>query len=603
MTTLQKPASDRAGRLLRWLEYPLSYGPSVSADGDWLYFVSTRGGLPQAWKAPSSGGTPARVVHATERVDWIHAAPTSSRVIFGLDNGGNEQWQIALIDESKGTENESHRLLTNDPEHIHQAGGWRDGHQYVFSANARDPRYFDVYELDVLAAGAPRLLRSEDALVRVSAVRGSRALLARDNTNLDGDLIELSEFGERLLTPHDGELTIWSSDLSRDGAIAGANPDREFAAVVRYTSEGSWEILASFEGDVDLVRVDPSGLQLAFAVNRDGWSELHVRDLSSNHDRTIELPEPGAASAISWSPRGDCVFVALSSPTVGQEVTRWDSKTGTARRVTGGDVPLPTKPPEPRLKSFAASDGRWIPYFEYLPAGRRPRGTIVNVHGGPEWQARPGFFPIRSFLVEEGWRVIEPNVRGSTGYGRTYVHLDDVRLRMDSVRDLRDLALALVEEGTAQRGSIGIMGGSYGGFMVLSAISTYPDLWGAAVDVVGIANFVTFLEHTKAWRRKVREDEYGSLSRDREFLESISPIHHVEAIRTPLLVVHGDNDPRVPVGEALQIVEALERRSVPVELLRYANEGHGLVRRENQLGASSRAAEFFEKHLGPPSGT
>jgi dipeptidyl aminopeptidase/acylaminoacyl peptidase len=172
---------------------------------------------------------------------------------------------------------------------------------------------------------------------------------------------------------------------------------------------------------------------------------------------------------------------------------------------------------------------------------------------------------------------------------------------MDSVRDLRDLVVALRARDDVAAGKLAVIGGSYGGFMVLSAISTYPDLWGAAVDVVGIANFVTFLERTASWRRKVREDEYGSLADDRKFLESISPVHHASQIRCPLLVVHGDNDPRVPVSEAEQIVAELTRRGVPVEFLRYGNEGHGLVRRENQVEAYARAAHFLSVYLDPAS--
>ncbi len=218
-----------------------------------------------------------------------------------------------------------------------------------------------------------------------------------------------------------------------------------------------------------------------------------------------------------------------------------------------------------------------------------------------ESQARPRFGAgLLAFFVGEGWRVIEPNVRGSTGYGRTYVHLDDVRQRMDSVRDLRDLVRALSEAGTARPGEVGILGGSYGGFMVLAAITTYPELWRAAVEFFGIANFVTFLEQTGPWRRKVREDEYGSLEHDREFLETISPIHYVERIVTPLLVAHGDNDPRVPIVEAEQIVAALRKRGVPVEFLRYANEGHGFTRIENQVDSFGRAEEFFGRHLPRP---
>ena len=191
-----------------------------------------------------------------------------------------------------------------------------------------------------------------------------------------------------------------------------------------------------------------------------------------------------------------------------------------------------------------------------------------------------------------------PNVRGSTGYGYEYQSLDDVRLRMDSVADLQHAALWLQNSGIADPRRIVVMGGSYGGFMVLSAITTYPDLWAAAVDIVGIANFVTFLENTGPWRRKNRETEYGSLENDREFLESISPINHVNKITAPLFVIHGANDPRVPIGEAEQIVTALRKRKVPVEYMRFEDEGHGLVKHANRLVAFPAIARFLDRYTG-----
>jgi dipeptidyl aminopeptidase/acylaminoacyl peptidase len=168
---------------------------------------------------------------------------------------------------------------------------------------------------------------------------------------------------------------------------------------------------------------------------------------------------------------------------------------------------------------------------------------------------------------------------------------------MDSVADLQHAALWLRESGIADPRRIVVMGGSYGGFMVLSALTTYPDLWAAGVDIVGVANFVTFLENTHPWRRKLRESEYGSLENDREFLEEISPIRHVDQITAPLFVVHGANDPRVPIGEAEQIVSALRRRQVPVEYLRFEDEGHGLVKRANRLIAYPAIARFLDQQL------
>jgi len=201
------------------------------------------------------------------------------------------------------------------------------------------------------------------------------------------------------------------------------------------------------------------------------------------------------------------------------------------------------------------------------------------------------------YLVHRGYAVLGPNVRGSTGYGKAYTHLDDVRLRMDSVADLRAAVEWLRDHGGADPARIAVMGGSYGGFMTLAAITTYPELWAAAVDIVGIANFVTFLEQTGPWRRKLREPEYGSLERDRDFLEAISPINHLDRIVAPLLVIHGANDPRVPVGEAEQIVAGLRARERPVRYLRFEDEGHGIVKLPNRIRAYTEVARFLDRYL------
>ncbi len=254
---------------------------------------------------------------------------------------------------------------------------------------------------------------------------------------------------------------------------------------------------------------------------------------------------------------------------------------------------------EPSLIHYPTFDERQIPAFLFLPRDRPAQGlpVVINVHGGPESQARPIFHPFNQYLVAQGYAVLTTNVRGSTGYGYAYMSLDDVRKRMDSVTDLQHAALWLRESGLADPARIVVFGASYGGFMVLSAITTYPDLWAAAVDIVGIANFVTFLENTHPWRRKLRASEYGSLENDREFLEEISPMRHVANITAPLFVIHGANDPRVPVGEAEQIVSALRQRHVPVEYLRFEDEGHGLIKHANRLIAYPSIARFLEEHL------
>ena len=591
-----------AQRLKAWLEYPVSTGPTVAADGRWIYFISNRGGVPQAWGIGVEGGTPECLYGARENVGVLDSAPEGTNLLFSVDRGGNEHWQLFLRTGPGSDPSVPIRPLTDDPTRIHEPGAWLDGRRFAFSSNRRDMRFFDVYEADTSLGGETRLIRQEDALVSVTAAAGNRVLLTRANTNLDSDLILRESDRETLLTPHTGELTVFSADLVGGEVLAGSNPEREFASLIRFRPGTAPESLREYGADVELVRGDPTGAKVAFAVNRKGASELHVMDLRSNDDRVLGLPGAGVIATIAWTPDGDGLVFDFDSPTYGTEIWRAELASGIVRPLTKSPVPMPGPVVEPTLHSFTAEDGLEVPYWEYAPSAGQPRGTILLVHGGPEAQARPGFRGgLHAFFVSEGWRLLAPNVRGSTGYGRTYVHLDDVRKRMDSVRDLRDLVRAITPDGRSSAGPIGIMGGSYGGFMVLSAITTYPDLWSAAVEFFGIANFVTFLEQTGPWRRKVREAEYGSLERDREFLEQISPIHHVDRIVVPLLVAHGSNDPRVPIVEAEQIVEALRRRGVPVEFLRYGNEGHGFTRLENQIDSYGRALEFFSRYA-PGSG-
>jgi len=222
---------------------------------------------------------------------------------------------------------------------------------------------------------------------------------------------------------------------------------------------------------------------------------------------------------------------------------------------------------------------------------------VVFVHGGPEGQTQAVLQPIIQFFAGCGFHVLAPNVRGSSGYGKTYMNLDNVEKRPDSVADLAQSVAWLRAQPDVDGAHIAVYGGSYGGFMVLAALTSYPDLWAAGVDVVGIANFVTFLQNTGAYRRSVREAEYGRLDHDRAVLEALSPIHKIDRITAPLLVIHGQNDPRVPLSEAQQVVAGLQARGVPVQFLVYPDEGHGLVRLANKLDAYPKVAAFLREHL------
>ena len=224
--------------------------------------------------------------------------------------------------------------------------------------------------------------------------------------------------------------------------------------------------------------------------------------------------------------------------------------------------------------------------------------VVVYIHGGPESQSRAVYNPLLQYFLNLGYAVVTPNIRGSTGYGKTYTHLDDVRKRMDAVKDLISLVEWLKGDKNVDIGKIAIMGGSYGGFMVLSAISHYPNLWAAAVDIVGMSSLRTFLKTTSPWRKKYREYEYGTVEKDGEFFDQIDPLNHADKITSPLMVIHGVNDPRVPIEESEQIVNKLKKRDHPVTYIRIEEEGHTLVKLKNKIYVYSKMADFLEKHIG-----
>jgi dipeptidyl aminopeptidase/acylaminoacyl peptidase len=532
-------------------------------------------------------------------------------LLLSGDVGGSERTQFY----STASDGTGLAVLTHQPEVIHQFGGWSpDGACICFASNQRDPRFFDVYEMEV-ATGVSRLLfASDDTNYAAGYTPDGRGVLvdrAESNVRNTLFLVNTETGAARRLTPDapaDAHARFASPAFAAGGRGLYLLSDlgRDFMGLAMLNLEtGALAYLRDDPWDAESLAVTDNGTRLAFALNEDGLSRLALFDVAEGWEQCRELPAPelpaGVASELVWS-RDGAKFAFTLNPAAGNpDVWIWEPDARAPRQITrsarGG---LPARAfTAPELVHYPTFDGREVPAFLYLPQGGEPRGlpVVVYVHGGPESQFRPNFNPLVQYFVSRGYGVLAPNVRGSTGYGYPYQSLDDVRLRMDSVADLKAAAEWLAASGVADARRIAIMGGSYGGFMVLAALTTYPDLWAAGVDIVGIANFVTFLEHTGPWRRKLREPEYGTLEHDRAFLEAISPINSVDRITAPLFVVHGANDPRVPVGEAEQIVAALRSRGVPVEYLRYVDEGHGLIKRANRLLAYPAIARFLDAHL------
>jgi dipeptidyl aminopeptidase/acylaminoacyl peptidase len=576
-----------------------------SPDGAWLAFVSDRTGKPQLWRVRTSGGVPERLTDH-DRVGAYRFSPDGKRIAYGADMGGNERWQI-WVTNADGT---GARRLTERDDRIHHLRDWTvDGRSLLVHANLRDPRFFDLqaYDAQLGQIGGSRLLHQHDGTASDATPLDDGAVVVTVN-RARGDenhLLLLTPDGvTRQLTPEAPPALHSVVCAVPGGLIVQSDRARDFVglATIRL-SDGAFTWLRVPDHDVEDAR--SSGRLDAYAVNRDGLSEIHVAD-GERDEFVVGLP----AGCLATDLIGDSL--AFHDGTVAVAWGRYDAPStvfvvergAPARELVPPvlDGLGPNDLPETTVVSWPSFDRRKIPGFLLTPRGAKPgpRPTVIEVHGGPEGQARPLWNPRNVALVANGFNVLQPNVRGSTGYGKAYKALDDVRLRMDSVKDLDAAAAWLADAGIAPRERIGVMGQSYGGYMVLAALAFFPERdWAAAVDVYGIANFITFFEHTDAWRRPLRAVEYGDPVKDRDFLISISPITRLDRIKAPLMVIHGANDPRVPIVETEQIVKALRDRGREVAYLRYEDEGHSLAKAANRADAYPKVLAFFQRHMGP----
>jgi dipeptidyl aminopeptidase/acylaminoacyl peptidase len=442
--------------------------------------------------------------------------------------------------------------------------------------------------------------------------------MTRVSSSFHHDLIEvdLVAGAARIISPTLEDARYEAVSYAPDGRSLFLNTDlaSDFLGIVRLRLDDmTTEPVVSLDWDAELMALSPDGRSLAYAVNVEGLAELTVLCLATGEKQTT-TGSAGRTEGVVGATDGQLVFApdsrrlaySFTSATRTSDVYCWDLETDQVRAVTrssqGGIPATAFVTPElvryPTFDEAAPGRVREIPAWFYKPAehgGRMP--VVLYVHGGPASQFRPQFFPLLQYFVRRGYAVFAPNVRGSTGYGKAYASLDDVEKRMDSVADLAYAARWLKEQPDIDGERIVIYGRSYGGFMVLSSVTTYPDLWAAAVDVVGIGNWVTFLENTSGYRRAHREAEYGSLKSDRAFLERISPIHQIDRITAPLMVIHGANDPRVPVSEARQLAAALSQRGISVELLVFDDEGHMLAKMKNKQIAYGAIVDFLDNHL------
>lgn len=575
--------------------------PSFSPSGDRLLYVSNLSDTYQVYSIATRGGTFQQLTSYEDAVDFAIYSPTDEQqCIFGKSVAGNEQTQLFLMDmATKETAN-----LTNNAEATHRWGGWsRDGRFIAYSSTERNGTDFDVYVLDLQTRQRRCLLDMGGMCLALGfSPSGSRLIVVRAHSNADMDLYLLDVTGDQTpqhLTPHTGNATYgavrWLPDETGFYLITSQDVDKEEVRLYRLSTRQVQPVLPS-DWEAEFLALSRDGSRLIVHRNEDGYGSACVYDTATMQPIANQQLPKGIITSSTWSQDGRYLAFNLVSETCNTDVWVWEQATNTSWQVTKSPMGVPQSSMVPsELVHYESFDGLRIPAFVTTPPACDPSQApaIVWIHGGPEAQARPGFSGLLQYFVYCGYVVIEPNVRGSTGYGKAFEQLDNGSKRLDSVRDLERLHAFLTQTGRAHPHKICLMGGSYGGYMVLAGLTMQPKLWAAGVDIVGIANLVTFLQNTASYRRAVREAEYGSLEHDKHFLEAASPINHVQNIEAPLMIIHGANDPRVPLSEAKQMYEKLLSMGRQVELLVYNDEGHGLAKLKNRLDAYPKVDIFL----------
>jgi dipeptidyl aminopeptidase/acylaminoacyl peptidase len=579
--------------------------------------ITTRfGNTPQLHLVKQPGGARSQLTFLRDRVQWGRWRPGhADQIVYGADTGGAEFTQLYLLDLATGRA----VLLTDGKSQNSSPVFSRDGRWLAHGSTRRNGRDRDIYLVDLDQRGAARTLAevTGGGWSPVAFSTDQKQLLVHEyRSAADSTLhvIDVASGSKRAITPQ-GTASWDGIGFTGDGKTVYAVTDMnsEFARIARIdlgTGSVSYPIRSSSQWDVDSASLSPDGRRLAYVRNEDGLSVLAVVDTASHQEvRLPALPAgvigAGAGSnAIHWNRSGTEIAFSLTSVNSPPDVYSIQLDTAKLERwtqsETGGIDASRFRPPQIiKWKSF---DGRMISGFLYRPplsfTGRRP--VIINIHGGPEGQSRPMYLGRNGYLVEEkGIALIYPNVRGSTGYGKTFLGLDNGFRREDSVKDIGALLDWIAAQPDLDPQRVMVTGGSYGGYMTLASMVHFNDRLRCAVEAVGISNFVTFLERTEAYRRDLRRAEYGDEREPkmRDFMQTTAPLNHVAKMRKPMMIVQGRNDPRVPWTESQQIVAALRQQQTPTWYLLAADEGHGFAKKANQDALQAATVLFIDEFL------
>lgn len=571
-----------------------SYSPTFSPDGKEIAFITGMSGSPQVWKISANGGWPSQLTNFNDPVSGVSWSPNGSQLAFQLAPGGGMNSQVYVMNpDGSGVTQITAGGKTNNWLNL-----WsKDGKHLAFSSNQANPMGMDSYVYDMEEQKA-KVIAKTPGVGSITSMNGGRYLLSRLASRGSNDIYLIDQDGkETLLTKHNGPGEFFGKFSSAGEIYMASNLDRDKVAFSK-VENGMIRILSERE-DAELqdFEVSHSGSSVLPLWNVGGKSEvtLYSKKVETKLELPVDLVSFGEFSG------DDRYFVFTGSgATEPSNIWIYDFEKKSFKKLTDSQHPGVNLEDlvAPKLYKFKSFDGLELSGWIYLPkTGNAPFPMVISYHGGPEGQSRPSFNYTAQALLGQGIAVFTPNVRGSSGFGKKFVNLDNGALRVNGVKDIKACYDFVVKEGLTSKDKVGIMGGSYGGYMTMAGITEYPDMFAAAANLFGVVNFKTFFEQTEPWMAAISKVEYGDPDKEAEMLKSLSPINKVDKVKTPTLVLHGANDTNVPVVEAEQVVENLKKRNVPVDYILFPDEGHGWRKTNNKVTSTVSIVEWFDKYL------
>jgi proline iminopeptidase len=605
---LDAVAEDTPPAIDAYLEQRACHSPAISDDGALLGFISDESGMDALWTLSlvEKDATPAQRLVLDERVGSIAFRPGTRDLMLTTDVDGDERHQLWLLREGAAAP----EPLTDDPRFVHAWGAFdKAGARIAFSSNARDARHMDVHVQDVETGARRMLVEATGWRSALSFTPDGAGVLMRDDSRGGYDaglhLVDIDTGATRTLLENRQNAHVAATRWVDGGAalLLVTDAGRDFHGIVSLdVATGAMTDLARPEGDVELLAVSKDESKIAYAINVEGYSRVVIQPRAGGAAKAVEGIPGGRVTTLLFAEGGAALVLAITSFDRPSVILRVDLESGAVSTLAAGHWSLDAEDVvNPTAAMIPSFDNQRVPAFVFTPKHpREGRPALVIVHGGPESQYAAHWRADVQYLVRRGWTVVAPNVRGSTGYGRTWQAGDDLDLRMDSVRDLKAVRDWVAAQPGIDADKLVVYGQSYGGFMTLAALTEYPEDWRAGAEFYGIADFNTLLATTGPWRRTLRAVEYGNPDTEagQALLHRISPMRKIDRLTAPLFIAHGFDDPRVVINESEMIFAALRGRGHPVKYVRVPREGHGFKRLHNQRTVFRALVQFLHCAVG-----